>query len=99
MENAGRQAHWENGLHHQGRERSQLVSGYPGAFAGLDRAGWRRSKSAIIDIGCGASRLVDGLVDQGFDDVTALDLSGAAWMLPGLGSEPAPTEFTGLRPM
>jgi SAM-dependent methyltransferase len=36
------------------------------------------SKSAIIDIGGGASRLVDHLVEQGFEDVTVLDLSDAA---------------------
>jgi len=35
-------------------------------------------KSAIIDIGGGASRLVDSLIEQGFEDVTVLDLSGAA---------------------
>ena len=34
--------------------------------------------SAIIDIGGGASRLVDNLVKQGFEDVTVLDLSEAA---------------------
>jgi hypothetical protein len=34
--------------------------------------------SAIIDIGGGASRLVDHLVERGFEDVTVLDLSDAA---------------------
>jgi SAM-dependent methyltransferase len=34
--------------------------------------------SAIIDIGGGASRLVDELIDRGFHDVTVLDLSAAA---------------------
>jgi SAM-dependent methyltransferase len=34
--------------------------------------------SAIIDIGGGASRLVDALVSRGFTRVTVLDLSGAA---------------------
>ncbi|CAN5924723.1 class I SAM-dependent methyltransferase [soil metagenome] len=32
----------------------------------------------IIDVGGGASRLVDGLLDRGFEDVTVLDLSSAA---------------------
>jgi 2-polyprenyl-3-methyl-5-hydroxy-6-metoxy-1,4-benzoquinol methylase len=36
------------------------------------------SSSAIIDIGGGASRLVDALVAQGFGDITVLDLSNAA---------------------
>jgi SAM-dependent methyltransferase len=34
--------------------------------------------SEIIDIGGGASRLVDHLIDRGFQDVTVLDLSEAA---------------------
>jgi len=34
--------------------------------------------SAIIDIGAGASRLVDHLIEGGFCDITVLDLSGAA---------------------
>ena len=38
----------------------------------------------IIDIGCGASRLVDGLVERGFRHVTALDISAAALDLAAL---------------
>ncbi|MGA7070767.1 class I SAM-dependent methyltransferase [Bradyrhizobium sp.] len=38
----------------------------------------------IIDIGCGASRLVDGLVERGFRYVTALDISAAALDLAAL---------------
>jgi SAM-dependent methyltransferase len=34
--------------------------------------------SAIIDIGGGASRLVDALIERGFSDLTVLDLSAAA---------------------
>lgn len=37
-----------------------------------------RPDSALIDIGGGASRLVDHLLAQGFVDVSVLDLSGAA---------------------
>jgi SAM-dependent methyltransferase len=32
----------------------------------------------LIDVGGGTSRLVDGLLDRGFEDVTVLDVSGAA---------------------
>ena len=35
-------------------------------------------ESPIIDVGGGASTLVDGLLDAGYRDVTVLDLSGAA---------------------
>lgn len=34
--------------------------------------------AAIIDVGSGASRLIDDLIDQGFHNITALDLSAAA---------------------
>lgn len=34
--------------------------------------------SAVLDVGGGASRLVDGLLDRGFADITVLDLSEAA---------------------
>jgi SAM-dependent methyltransferase len=34
--------------------------------------------SAVIDIGGGASRLVDGLLQRGFRDVTVLDISSSA---------------------
>jgi SAM-dependent methyltransferase len=35
-------------------------------------------RSAVIDVGGGASRLVDCLVAQGYEDITVLDLSPAA---------------------
>jgi SAM-dependent methyltransferase len=36
------------------------------------------SAAAVIDVGGGASTLVDGLLDAGYRDLTVLDLSGAA---------------------
>jgi SAM-dependent methyltransferase len=36
------------------------------------------STAAVIDVGGGASTLVDGLLDAGYRDLTVLDLSGAA---------------------
>jgi trans-aconitate methyltransferase len=43
----------------------------------IERAG-ANPNSAIIDIGGGASRLVDALIERGFRDITVLDLSEAA---------------------
>jgi SAM-dependent methyltransferase len=43
----------------------------------IERAGANRN-SAIVDIGGGASRLVDALIDRGFSALTVLDLSEAA---------------------
>ena len=39
---------------------------------GLDK------NAAIIDVGGGASKLVDGLVAEGYSDLTVLDLSSSA---------------------
>ena len=44
----------------------------------LIRATGESTDAAIIDIGGGASRLVDALVDAGFHSITVLDLSGTA---------------------
>ena len=44
------------------------------------------SGSAIIDIGGGASRLVDTLVSRGYTDVTVLDLSGGSFRRAELDS-------------
>ncbi len=37
-----------------------------------------RPSESIIDVGCGASALVDHLIDQGYTDITLLDLSDEA---------------------
>ena len=78
MEDAGRQAHWEN-VYTTKRETevSWFQQSPAPSFELIVQAG-AVSNSAIIDIGGGASRLVDKLVEQGFEDVTVLDLSGAA---------------------
>ncbi|MEN9797792.1 MAG: hypothetical protein RL653_1488 [Pseudomonadota bacterium] len=43
----------------------------------LRHAGLERD-ARIVDVGAGSSRVVDGLLDQGFSRLTLLDLSGAA---------------------
>jgi SAM-dependent methyltransferase len=37
-----------------------------------------RPRTSVVDIGGGASRLPDALLDEGYEDVTVLDVSGAA---------------------
>jgi hypothetical protein len=46
----------------------------------LDAAGVA-SRSAVIDVGGGASRLADALLARGQEDVTVLDISGAALLV------------------
>ena len=78
MENVGRQAHWENVYTTKAEGEVSWYQQSPAPSLELIVQTGPVSKSAIIDIGGGASRLVDHLVEQGFEDVTVLDLSGAA---------------------
>jgi SAM-dependent methyltransferase len=78
MDSASRQAHWENVYTTKGENEVSWFQLDPApSFELITQAGATHA-SAIIDVGGGASRLVDHLVEQGFEDVTVLDLSGAA---------------------
>jgi len=78
MEHTSRQAHWENVYTTKGEDEVSWFQQSPAPSLELIAQAGATRKSAIIDIGGGASRLVDSLVEQGFEDVTVLDLSGAA---------------------
>ncbi|MEH2589372.1 class I SAM-dependent methyltransferase [Bradyrhizobium sp. AZCC 1721] len=78
MGDAGRQAHWENVYTTKGENEVSWFQQIPAPSLDLIVQAGVTHKSAIIDIGGGASRLVDSLVEQGFEDVTVLDLSAAA---------------------
>ncbi|NOJ40674.1 class I SAM-dependent methyltransferase [Bradyrhizobium australiense] len=75
---AGRQAHWENVYTTKGENEVSWFQQSPVPSLDLIAQAGATSNSAIIDIGGGASRLVDNLVEQGFEDITVLDLSAAA---------------------
>ena len=75
---ASRRQHWED-VHT--RKREHEVSWFePVAAPSLDLIGkcGLRLDAKIIDVGGGASRLVDGLLARGFEDVTVLDVAAAA---------------------
>ncbi len=77
MPDQSRQAHWEAVYTAKGENEVSWFQESPTLSLELiDQIAATRSFS-IIDIGGGASRLVDHLVDR-FDDVTVLDLSEAA---------------------
>ena len=78
MEDATRQAHWENVYTTKGENEVSWFQQSPAPSLELIVQAGATQASAIIDIGGGASRLVDHLVEQGFEDVSVLDLSGAA---------------------
>jgi len=78
MENQSRKTHWDNVYASKGeREVSWFQEKPAPSLAMLEQAG-AVPGSDIIDIGGGASRLVDHLLDRGFRNVTVLDLSEAA---------------------
>jgi SAM-dependent methyltransferase len=78
MEGKSRQTHWENVYTSKGENEVSWFQQSPAASLALIAEIGAAPTSGIIDIGGGASRLVDHLIEQGFRDVTVLDLSAAA---------------------
>jgi SAM-dependent methyltransferase len=78
MQSESRQAHWEGVYTKKGENEVSWFQDNPAPSLELIAHVSAIPASAIIDIGGGASRLVDNLVDRGFEDVTVLDLSEAA---------------------
>jgi trans-aconitate methyltransferase len=75
---ADRQSHWENVYTGKGENEVSWFQENPAPSLELIAEIGAVPSSAIIDIGGGASRLVDHLIEHGFQDVTVLDLSAAA---------------------
>src|SRR5215475_13603364 len=73
-----RQAHWENVYTTKNEKEVSWFEESPTISLDLIRATRVDLQAPIIDIGGGASRLVDTLVDDGFEAVTVLDLSKTA---------------------
>jgi 2-polyprenyl-3-methyl-5-hydroxy-6-metoxy-1,4-benzoquinol methylase len=78
MTEPGGQAHWENVYKTKGEQEVSWFEESPGLSLDLIRATGVSTDASIIDIGGGASRLADALLDLGFTDVTVLDLSAHA---------------------
>jgi ubiquinone/menaquinone biosynthesis C-methylase UbiE len=78
MQNESRQSHWQNVYTKKGESEVSWFQENPAPSLEMIEQVGATPASAIIDIGGGASRLVDNLVGRGFEDVTVLDLSEAA---------------------
>jgi 2-polyprenyl-3-methyl-5-hydroxy-6-metoxy-1,4-benzoquinol methylase len=78
MKDLSRRAHWENVYTSKSENEVSWFQEYPAPSLELIDLAQPTPRSAIVDIGGGASRLVDSLVARGFDHVTVLDLSEAA---------------------
>jgi len=73
-----RQAHWENVYTTKNEKEVSWFEESPTISLDLIRSTGAGLDAPIIDIGGGTSRLVDALVDDGFEAVTVLDLSKTA---------------------
>ena len=79
----GRSDHWERVYATKDESEVSWYQDTPNISLGMiERAGISRD-AAIIDIGGGASNLVDALLDRGFTDMTVLDLSEMALHVSG----------------
>jgi SAM-dependent methyltransferase len=73
-----RQAHWQNIYATKAEKEVSWFQENPAPSLDLIAATGIARDADIIDIGGGASRLVDGLLDSGFHRITILDLSAKA---------------------
>jgi SAM-dependent methyltransferase len=78
MSDVSRSAHWENVYTTKREDEVSWFQQNPAPSLDLIDLARPTPHSAIVDIGGGASRLVDHLVARGFDHVTVLDLAEAA---------------------
>ena len=78
MSATDRQAHWQNVYTSKGENEVSWFQDRPAISLEFIAAAKVRPDAAIIDIGGGASRLVDALLDDGYSNLAVLDLSEAA---------------------
>jgi 2-polyprenyl-3-methyl-5-hydroxy-6-metoxy-1,4-benzoquinol methylase len=78
MNDASRKAHWENVYSTKGENEVSWFQESPAPSLELIELAKPTSDAAIVDIGGGASRLVDELLAHGLRNLTVLDLSEAA---------------------
>jgi hypothetical protein len=71
-------AHWDSAYRTKGEHGVSWFEESPAISLDLIHAAGVDAEASIIDVGGGASRLVDALLDEGFKAVTVLDLSGEA---------------------
>jgi 2-polyprenyl-3-methyl-5-hydroxy-6-metoxy-1,4-benzoquinol methylase len=76
--NIERQAHWENVYRTKGEGDVSWFQERPEISLDMIGATGVSADASIVDIGAGASRLVDALLDAGFTAVTVLDVSQKA---------------------
>lgn len=76
--NEGRKQHWETVYETKKPEEVSWTQEVPETSLSLIRALEPKKDAAIIDIGGGDSKLVDFLLQEGFQNITVLDISAKA---------------------
>jgi 2-polyprenyl-3-methyl-5-hydroxy-6-metoxy-1,4-benzoquinol methylase len=78
MTHSERRSHWQNVYLNKGEQQVSWTQFDPQPSLGLIEKFADGRSASIVDIGGGASRLVDALLAHGFAAITVLDLSEAA---------------------
>ncbi len=78
MSDAQRRIHWENVYQTNGERDVSWFQETPRLSLEFIQSAGLKSDEPIIDIGGGASRLVDALLDARFENITVLDISEKA---------------------
>src|SRR5690348_2629860 len=73
-----RSTHWQNVYATKGEAEVSWFQDSPAISRAMIRAATSNNNAAIIDIGGGASRLVDALLRDGYRNLAVLDLSANA---------------------
>jgi SAM-dependent methyltransferase len=73
-----RKQHWEEVYQQKAEDAVSWFQVHPDYSLELIRAAGVKPAEPIIDVGGGASRLVDHLLDKGYTDLTVLDIAEAA---------------------
>ena len=78
MSDVGRKTHWENVYTTKGEKEVSWFQENPAPSLELTALAGLSADATVIDIGGGASRFVDALVERKIGQITVLDLSAAA---------------------
>jgi SAM-dependent methyltransferase len=73
-----RKHHWERVYGNKAAEETSWYQAIPHLSLSMIANAGLGPEAALVDIGAGASLLVDHLLDQGYRDLTVLDISSAA---------------------
>jgi 2-polyprenyl-3-methyl-5-hydroxy-6-metoxy-1,4-benzoquinol methylase len=94
MDDSDRRAHWDN-VYKKSEQQLSWFQEEPTASLDLIHATNVSRTAGIIDVGSGASRLVDALIEEGYRSITVLDVSETALAISRarLGSKASEVEW------